>query len=106
NIGSQDITTHADFTALALFGGSAGLGVTGFTTQKNFLLGLGVLEELKEPASFELDEYEKIRFNRDLSRLIAPGGMGDTFKVLVQHKSIEKPSLKGFSFKDLSGRLF
>ncbi len=106
NIGGQDITTHADFTALALFGSSVGLKVTGFTTQKNFLLGLGVLEELKEPASFELDEYEKIKFNRDLSRLIAPGGMGDTFKVLVQHKSVEKPSLKGFSFKDLSERLF
>ncbi|MBI5468126.1 MAG: methyltransferase, partial [Deltaproteobacteria bacterium] len=53
-----------------------------------------------------LDEYEKIKFNRELSRLIAPGGMGDTFKVLVQHKSVDRPSLKGFSFKDLSNYLF
>ncbi|MBI5588166.1 MAG: SAM-dependent methyltransferase [Deltaproteobacteria bacterium] len=105
NIGAQDITTHVDFTAFAASGRSAGLQVTGFTTQKNFLLGLGILEELKEPASFELEEYEKIKFNRELSRLITPGGMGDTFKVLVQHKSINKPSLRGFSFKDLSGRL-
>lgn len=105
NIGAQDITTHVDFTAFAASGRSAGLQVTGFTTQKNFLLGLGILEELKEPANFELEEYEKIKFNRELSRLITPGGMGDTFKVLVQHKSINKPALRGFSFKDLTGRL-
>lgn len=106
NVGDQDITTHVDFTAFAAAGIDAGLHVTGFTTQKNFLLGLGVLEELKQPESFALDEYEKIKFNREISRLIAPGGMGDTFKVLVQHKSVDRPSLKGFSFKDLSDRLF
>jgi len=105
NVGCQDITTHIDFTAFASEGADTGLEVTGFTTQKNFLLGLGILEELKQPESFELDEYEKIKFNRELSRLIAPGGMGDTFKVLVQHKAMEKPELKGFSFKDLSARL-
>lgn len=102
NIGAQDITTHVDFTSLANAGRGAGLELTGFTTQKNLLLGLGVLEELQTPESFGIDGYEKINFNRALSRLIMPGGMGDTFKVLIQHTGIEKKPLLGFSFKDMS----
>lgn len=102
NIGLQDITTHVDFTGLAVAGRKAGLELTGFTTQKNFLLGLGVLEELKEVTSFGMEAYEKIKSNQRLAELITPGGAGDTFKVLIQHKGVEKPGLKGFSFKDMS----
>ncbi|HBG45733.1 MAG TPA: SAM-dependent methyltransferase [Deltaproteobacteria bacterium] len=104
NIGAQDITTHVDFTALALYGGSYGLGLTGFATQKNFLLGLGILEDLKAPPPGSAG-VEEIGFNRALARLIAPGGMGDTFKVLIQHKGVAKPTLLGFSFKDSSKSL-
>jgi len=106
NIGSQDMTTHVDFSALASLGRSLGLGLTGFATQKNFLLGLGICDELAEAdASCGAGEAEKVKSNRELARLIAPGGMGDTFKVLVQHKGVEKPALKGFSFRDQSSFL-
>jgi len=27
--------------------------------------------------------------------------MGDDFKILIQHKGIDAPALKGFSYKDL-----
>lgn len=107
NIGSQDITAHADFTMLAKAGAEAGLSTAGFTTQKNFLLGLGILEELKEATDLDLENQEKISFNRALSRLIMPGGMGDTFKVLIQHKGVEgTPVLSGFSFKNMLNYLF
>lgn len=105
NIGEQDITSHVDFTMLARSMEEAGLGLTGFTTQKNFLLGLGILEELRQPASLGADGVEDVNFNRALGALIAPGGMGDTFKVLVGHKGTEKPSLKGFSFRDMAKSL-
>ncbi|MBI2401049.1 MAG: SAM-dependent methyltransferase [Deltaproteobacteria bacterium] len=105
NIGEQDITSHVDFTTLALEGIEAGLPVTGFTTQKNFLLGLGILEELKTPASLGVEGVDEVNFNRALGALISPGGMGDTFKVLVQHKGIERPALRGFSFKDMARSL-
>ena len=105
NVGEQDITTHVDFTTLALSGIEAGLAVTGFTTQKNFLLGLGVLDELKTPASLGADGVEDVNFNRALGQLISPGGMGDIFKVLINHKGVEKPRLKGFSFKDMARSL-
>jgi SAM-dependent MidA family methyltransferase len=105
NIGSQDITTHVDFTGLVKSGASAGLELTGFTTQKNFLLGLGILEELSPATELGIGDAEKVSHNRAIAELIMPGGMGDTFKVLVQHKGIEAPSLKGFSFKDMRSYL-
>lgn len=105
NIGEQDITSHVDFTTLAMDGMEAGLPVAGFTTQKNFLLGLGILEELKTPASLGVEGVDEVNFNRALGALISPGGMGDTFKVLVQHKGIERPRLRGFSFKDMARSL-
>src|SRR3972149_2704821 len=81
-----------------------GQELTGFTTQKNFLLGLGVLEELKAPQG-SMPVADEIAHNRAIARLITPGGMGDVFSVLIQHKGIGKPVLSGFSFKDLSKRL-
>lgn len=105
NIGEQDMTAHVDFTTLALSGKEAGLELTGFTTQKNFLLGLGILEELREPASLGAEGMEEVNFNRAIGALISPGGMGDTFKVMVQHKGMERPRLRGFSFKDMARSL-
>ena len=105
NIGMQDITAHVDFTTLAAEGEQSGLKLTGFTTQKNFLLGLGILEELKPSENAGFENRQKISHNRELVQLITPGGAGDAFKVLVQHKGIQKPELKGFSFKDMSSRL-
>jgi len=102
-IGSQDITSHVDFTNLCGRGLKVGLKLAGFTTQKNFLLGLGVLEELIETEAAGMADYDNIKHNRAIAGLIAPGGMGDTFKVLVQYKGLdEAPSLKGFSFRDMS----
>jgi len=45
---------------------------------------------------------DDIAHNRAIAKLITPGGMGDTFKVLIQHKGMEKPALSGFAFKDMS----
>jgi len=102
NIGDQDITAHVDFTTLAAAGRGAGLELTGFTTQKNMLLGMGITEELGGVESLDVADIERVRFNQSVKELIMPGGPGDVFKVLVQHKGMEKPALKGFSFKEMS----
>jgi len=109
-IGFQDITSHVDFTEMRDKGAKAGLSLCGFTTQKNFLLGLDVLEELVDTGEMAVADFDKVQFNRAIAELISPGGMGDTFKVLVQYKGCvggedkerEVPSLKGFSFRDMS----
>ncbi len=99
-IGHQDITSKVDFTSLALSGKDAGLEIAGFTTQFYFLMGLGVLEEIKETAELTINNLEAFKWNQGIKELMMPG-MGDDFKVLIQHKGIETPELKGFSYKDL-----
>ena len=95
-VGEQDMTAHVDFSSLATVGETQGLHVTGFTNQMSFLMGLGIEEMIGslEPESPEL--YAAIH-------LLKPDGMGSTFKVLVQHKGIDRPELDGLKFKPFFG---
>ena len=95
-VGYQDMTSHVDFTSLANVGEKAGLSVTGFTNQMSFLMGLGV-EELIGRLEPETPEF------RAAIHLLKPEGMGRTFKILVQHKGIERPDLDGLAFKPFFG---
>ncbi len=93
NVGLQDITSHVNFSALAYYGKIAGLETTGFTDQAHFLTNLGLMDifaALQEKG--DLESYE--RLNR-LKTLVLPKGMGEKFKVLVQHKNVENPNIKG-----------
>lgn len=95
-VGLQDMTAHVDFSSLATVGERHGLHVTGFTNQMSFLMGLGVEDMIArlEPESPEF---------RAAIHLLRPEGMGRTFKVLVQHKGIERPQLDGLQFKPFFG---
>jgi SAM-dependent MidA family methyltransferase len=104
-VGCQDITSHLDFTTLKMAGLAVGLKLTGFTTQSYFLLGLGIDKELIEVGEPSLKDYEAIKHNQGIKELIIPGGMGDTFKVFVQHKGVEDPVLGGFSIKNVKDLL-
>jgi len=94
-IGEQDITSHVNFTSLIQKGEEVGLQFTGFVPQYQFLIGLGILEEMESLAG-ELSEMEGLRLRLSLKHLIEPEtGMGEVFKVLIQHKEIDKPLLDG-----------
>lgn len=95
-IGLQDMTAHVDFSSLATIGEGQGLHVTGFTNQMSFLMGLGVEQMIAEL------EPESPDF-RAAIHLLKPDGMGSTFKVLVQHKGIDRPALDGLTFKPFFG---
>ncbi len=95
-VGQQDMTAHVDFSSLAGAGEEQGLRVTGFTNQMSFLMGLGAEEMIAEL------EPESPEF-RAAIHLLRPDGMGSTFKVLVQHKGIERPDLDGLKFKPFFG---
>lgn len=86
--GEQDITAHVDFTNLMNAGKSAGLEVTGFTKQSHYLIALGILERLKA-VNTDIGTMLKVK------NLFHPEGMGNVFKVLIQHKNIERPQLSG-----------
>lgn len=96
NIGLQDITSHVDFTSLMTKGREMGLRRTGFTTQYRFLIGLGFLEEVQRIVREGQSSPEGIRERLAMKALILPdGGMGDVFKVLIQHKELDNPQLDG-----------
>ncbi|MBI5683032.1 MAG: SAM-dependent methyltransferase [Deltaproteobacteria bacterium] len=104
-IGCQDITSHVDWTGLARYGKEAGLDVTGFTTQFYFLMALGILEEFKTIEDLSIKGAPQLEWNQKLKELLMPGGMGSTFKVLIQHKGIETPNLTGFSYRNFKDNL-
>ncbi|ORJ60437.1 class I SAM-dependent methyltransferase [Geothermobacter hydrogeniphilus] len=94
HIGCQDITSHVDFTALQKAGAEAGLETLWFGEQYRFLMGLGFVEVLMELQAKENDPRKAQQLRMTLKNLIMPeGGMGETFKVLVQGKGLGSPEL-------------
>ena len=93
-LGLQDITTHVDFTTLMKRGEELGLHNVWFGEQYRFLLSTGIIEEIEENERSAKADEEKLRLRLTLKKLILPeGGMGDTFKVLIQSKGVDAPRL-------------
>jgi SAM-dependent MidA family methyltransferase len=94
--GEQDLTAHVNFTALDVCGRRGGLIRTGFTSQSNFLLALARHGDFADLQSEGMSEAEQSRARLLFKTLIHPEGMGETFRVLIQHKGIEHPRLASF----------
>ncbi len=93
-VGQQDITSHINFSALMERGEELGLQTVWFGDQSRFLLSAGIAEELEASEASDLPEKDKLRLRLTIKRLIMPeGGMGDTFRVLVQAKGVAEPRL-------------
>jgi len=93
-LGSQDITAHIDFTALQKVGEQNDLETLYFNEQYRFLLGLGFVEALVELQMRETDPQQAQAIRMTLKNLVMPeGGMGESFKVLVQGKGVGTPQL-------------
>jgi len=105
-IGEQDITAHVDFTALKNAGSAAGLTVAGFTTQRQFLLSLGILDELTEMPEKGQVSADTVLTNQSVKNLVMPGGISDTMMVLAQAKGFDKKQrLSGFTGNDMQDML-
>ena len=93
-VGLQDITAHVDFSALIHAGAAAGLEKIWYGEQYRFLLAAGMMEELLALEARPVPEAERMKDRLALKKLMLPdGGMGDTFKVLVQGKDVGTPDL-------------
>lgn len=93
--GTQDLTSHVDFTRLARLGEENGLKLAGFTDQHHALAALAarVFPPMREsaldgPASREM---------RTLRQLLHPESMGTSFKFLAFSKGAEA-ALTAFAF--------
>jgi SAM-dependent MidA family methyltransferase len=98
--GLTDLSAFVDFTALAKSALACGLQVAGFTTQADFMLGLGAHRWVEQTK----DEHERIRLAGELKRLIMPGEMGEKFKLLALARAFDAP-LSGLSESNRSDRL-
>lgn len=100
--GLCDLTAHVDFTAMANAGLRAGLRVAGFTTQAGFLLGCGVVDQLR--AEGPPDSMPYLTEAAAVQKLLSPAEMGELFKVLALERgdAIDWP---GFRLFDMTHRL-
>jgi SAM-dependent MidA family methyltransferase len=97
-IGYQDITTHANFTALEQKGKEVGLAKLGFIQQGLFLMALGLGDRFNQNVARSGSNLMDVLQRRDaLHALINPMGMGG-FGVLLQGKNISS-SISNYPFK-------
>jgi SAM-dependent MidA family methyltransferase len=81
-VGEQDITAHVNFSDL--MEEDASLETVRFATQMEYLISLGILDELEKLATSG-DAASLARLVK-IKNLILPARMGERFKVLVQRK--------------------
>jgi SAM-dependent MidA family methyltransferase len=84
-IGEQDITAHVNFSDLIDEGTEASLETVRFTTQMDYLVGLGIIDEIEKLAT--AGDAASVQRLVKIKRLILPETMGERFKVLVQRCS-------------------
>ncbi len=101
NIGDQDITAHLNFSALKKWGEEAGLKTIGFCPQGTYLVALGIDEAINELYGDSPDTFEIAK----IKGLLLPEGMGESHKVMIQHKGSCDPELRGFSLRNQTGKL-
>jgi SAM-dependent MidA family methyltransferase len=87
--GEQDLTAHVNFTALEIWGKDAGLETVGLVPQSRFLVSLGHKNEFADLYDVGQSETDRVRAQLQLSSLIHPEGMGETFQVFIQQKGIK-----------------
>lgn len=93
-IGSQDITTHVNFSALRHWGLKSGLACTGLISQAAFLLGLDFKDCLRKTLAAGENKLKAILQEALLTRTFLLD-MGLRFKVLIQHKGVDGSRLSG-----------
>jgi SAM-dependent MidA family methyltransferase len=99
--GLQDVTAHVDFTAMALAARDGGADQIAYTSQAQWLLESGLLEELLKTGDPGTARY--LTATNAVNRLVNPAEMGELFKVLMITRGV-CPAPLGFK-ADQSFRL-
>ena len=93
DVGYQDITAQVDFTAMELAGIDIGLECWGRTSQRRFLLNMGMQRWLSS-VSNDLNQAEANANRMGMQQLVRPSSMGD-FQVMFQTKGVGRARLWG-----------
>ena len=98
HVGTQDLTAHVDFSALARAGQAVGLTPAGFTTQGEFLAALGMGDFLvRFGAEPDTAAPDYLAAQAATLRLIDPGGMGRFGVLAMARDAPVAPPLRGFA---------
>lgn len=100
--GSQDITAHVDFSALAEAGCAAGLSLLGYTTQAAFLFNCGLTDILAREQAANPERWPLLA--SAAQKLLSPAEMGELFKVIAFGRGIDA-ALRGFARNERSASL-
>lgn len=82
--GEQDLTATIDWSNVKRIGERLGMRLVSFERQDEFLLRSGLLVELERMASTSNTEADAIVLRSSARELILPGGMSESFQVLIQ----------------------
>jgi SAM-dependent MidA family methyltransferase len=96
-VGRQDMTSHIDFTSLALTGETEGLATLGLTDQASFLSFLGMERYLALLGRMDLEFREREANRMAITELVNPAGLGRV-RVLLQQRGLD-----GFAAAGLHG---
>jgi SAM-dependent MidA family methyltransferase len=102
NVGEQDITAHVNFSAVKMWGEEIDFRTIGFCQQGIYLISLGIDEVIKDLYADSQDYLFEVT---KIKRLIFPGTLGETHKVMIQYKGNADPKLRGFAMKNQKDRL-
>jgi SAM-dependent MidA family methyltransferase len=84
--GAQDLTTTVNWTEVQRIGEELGLQTVCFERQGEFLLHAGLLNQLERMTGKSRSEADALILRSGVRDLILPGGMSESFQVLVQRK--------------------
>jgi SAM-dependent MidA family methyltransferase len=101
--GLSDLTSHVDFTAVALAAQDAGLTVEAFVSLAGFLIGAGIADQLAA-----IGEPTTPAFAREaaaVNRLTSPAEMGELFKVMIASRGGDGIVLPDIAQMDRAHRL-
>ncbi len=86
--GLCDLTTHVDFSAVALAAQAAELQVDGYTTQAQFLINCGITGLLSQSNPAQMRSHGAL--TQQANTLLSPAEMGELFKVLALSRGLDR----------------
>jgi SAM-dependent MidA family methyltransferase len=95
HVGEQDMTVHVDLTSVERRARESGFDVAGPATQMRFLVSLGLARILADLAEGSSTSARGVQERLALHGLMAPGGMGETFKVMLLARGAPAAELTG-----------
>lgn len=88
--GEMDITSHVHFDVIATEGEKYQLNFLTRLRQNEFLVKIGVLDELAE--NYDPNPFSDVsKRNRAIRDLVMPGGISSAFHVIIQKKNLKVP---------------